>query len=144
MPVLETRYAEELCRVSKIITDDIEWRPRGNRWRLEARVLAPSLNEVLSLSGNIGKTNHGFTLLFGGEVIRRYDHTYTPHINPDGSKIRQPHKHSYDRMDGNQWVYVPNDIDPDESINNQLMQFLDEANIRLEGQYRLLLIERLP
>lgn len=112
--------------------------------RLQVRVLAPSLNEVLSLSGNIGKTNHGFTLLFGGEVIRRYDHTYTPHMNPDGSKIQQPHKHRYDQNAGNQWAYVPNDIDSNENINVQLMQFLDEANIRLEGQYKLLLIERLP
>jgi hypothetical protein len=138
--MLDQEKADKLSATPKVINEDLQWRPeRSGRYRLRAHVLAPLVKEVLELWGVIGKTNFSFTLLFEQLPIRRYDNS-ARHTTPDGEVITVPHKHTWDNVREDAPVYIPEEIDPNADLNEQLLQFLEEENIRLAGAYQRLML----
>jgi len=115
--MLKKDKADLLHHTPKIITTTLRWQLLGgNRYRIDARVLAPLENEVLKLSCNIGRSNYGFCLL-------------------------NPHKHIWDEETEDDKVFIPSDIDPSTSVDDQLLAFLKEENIDPQGGYQRLLLK---
>lgn len=132
--------ADLLSHTPKVITDRLQWRAEDNhRHRLEARVLAPGVNEVLKLVGNIGRTNYGFTLLFENYPIRKLN-KHHKHKKPNGECVYdEVHKHTWDEVHRDRDCYIPNNINPDSDINDIFLAFLEEENIELTEPYQRIL-----
>ena len=126
-----------LLAQDKIITANIRWHSIGGKhsenYRLEATVLAPSSNTALRFTGRKGKRNRSFALLFGGDPIKMIT-VHAVHCNPDGTRIREPHKHTWDETYEDRQAYVPDDISFGD-INREFQDFLKQCNIRLLGTY---------
>ncbi|MBN1287278.1 MAG: hypothetical protein JXB47_17900 [Anaerolineae bacterium] len=135
MTIIDRKMADMLSETPKIISEDVVWKSmRGGRYRLKVPVLAIKINEVLELWGNVGVTNYGFSLAFQNITIRRYDNN-PKHPLPSGEVLTVPHKHIWDEINESAEAYIPQDIDPNADINDQLLQFIEEENIRLIGEY---------
>ena len=140
--MLKKEKADLLHSTPKIITVPVRWQLlAGDRYRLDIRVLAPEENEVLKLSCNVGKTNHGFCLLYQNHPIRKYTKHYEHTSWSTGEKFTEPHKHIWDEDCEDDKAYVPTDIDPNASIEEQFIAFLKEENIDPQGGYQPLLIK---
>lgn len=64
----------------------------------------------------------------------RWDNS-TPHTNPDGEVIDEPHKHYWDEEYEDRFAYPVDDIATDD-VDQAFMDFLDECNIELQGSYQ--------
>ena len=126
--------ANDLLREDKVIWANLAWSPDGINIRLEAKVLGLESEEILTLRGTIGRKNRSFVLLYQNTPIRKYN-VHAFHRDPvTHERVTQPHKHWWDDEWEDRRVYIPNDIrigDP----NNELMDFLQECNIALRGNY---------
>ncbi len=135
--MLSKAEAEALLAEEKLITANIRWQPlkskSGRRYRFEVVVLVPSRNVALKLHGQVAKTNRSFVLIFGGDPIRKYT-VHAKHRNPDGTVIREPHKHLWDEVNEDGYAYIPKDITPGDP-NREFVDFLKQCNIRLLGSY---------
>jgi hypothetical protein len=129
MPELHEDRANELSKLPKIINEQVIWH------KLKVRVIAPDIKETLQVIGIIGKTNHSFTLLFQNLPIRRYCNQGR-HTSPDGQTVVGPHKHTWDQIHEDSYVYIPDDINPEANPYEQFLQFLSEQNIALNGDYQ--------
>jgi len=78
--------------MEKVIEEDWEWQRRGPNLEGEATVYC--LNEDVNLTLKAWKRrSYGFCLLYkSSKIVRRWDSS-TPHTNPDGEVITEPHKH---------------------------------------------------
>ncbi len=131
--------ADLLSRTPKVITEELQWRGQDNyRRRLEARVLAPELNEALKLVGFVGRTNYGFALLFKNHPIRKLN-KHHKHRNSNGKLVFGMHKHTWDEVNRDKDSYIPNDIDPNGDIDDIFLAFLEEENIELREPYQRVL-----
>ncbi|WP_420645661.1 hypothetical protein [Candidatus Leptofilum sp.] len=141
--MLDTDFANQLHETPKIIAEQVIWKPLpGDRYRIDVKVLAPELNEVLRLKCFYGKTNHSFAILYKNYPIRRYDYHPYHKSRSTGEIFRGSHKHIWERHTQNDKAYVPNDISPNWDINEQFMGFLSEENISLTGGYQNLMFSR--
>lgn len=139
--MLETDKAELLHRTPKIITTPITWVPQtGNRFRLEVKVLAPDLEEVLRLVGNIGNRTHSFVLLYQNYPIRKYTKHFRHKSHTTGEVFSKPHKHIWESESEDDKAYVPSDIDPSSEINDQFVAFLKEENITPQSGYQRVMV----
>ena len=123
--------AEEVLVEEKIITENLQWQRFSTNHRLDAGVLALASGRLLRLKGYVGRTNYSFTLLYNNSPIRKYT-VHHHHKNPSGEVIYGPHKHTWDDVDEDHWVYVPNNISTDNPYA-ALLDFLAECNITLHG-----------
>ncbi len=140
MGMLTTEEAERLVEAQKIVTILLQWKRCNNlSWRLEAKAVAPQTQDVFSLRGNIGRDNHSFVLLYKNHPIRKY----TKHLRHkfQGKIFTEPHKHTWDTDYGDKPAYIPNDIDPEASIDDQFISFCAECNIDIRGGYQRRLME---
>jgi hypothetical protein len=135
--MLTNAEASALLNEEKIITANIHWRSVGGKhsenYALEATVLAPSRNVTLRLVGHKGKRNRSFALLYGGDPIKMIT-AHHLHRNPDGKKIKKPHKHVWDEKYEDRKAYIPDDISFGD-INREFQDFLKQCNIKLLGTY---------
>jgi len=137
--ILDRARADLLSRTPKVITEKLQWHGQDDRRRrLEARVLAPELNEVLKLVGSVGHTNYGFVLLFENHPIRKLT-KHHKHRNSNGKLVFGMHKHTWDEVSRDKCCYIPNDIDPDGDIDDIFLAFLEEENIKLREPYQRVL-----
>jgi len=140
--MLKKDKAELLHRTPKIIPVMLRWQLlAGNRYRIDARVLAPEENEVLKLSCNVGKTNFGFCLLYQNHPFRKYTKHFEHKSWSTDEKFREPHKHIWDEDTEDDKAYMPTDINPKSSLDDQLFAFLKEENIVPQGGYQPLLLK---
>ena len=130
--------AEAILAEDKVIGVNLTWRGIGRGHRLEAKVLSVDSGAVLSLRGYVGVKNRSYALLYQNTPIRKYT-VHDRHRNPaTGEVVLGPHKHTWDDEWADKIVYVPDDIrvgDP----NEELLDFLAECNIRLQGTYNQML-----
>ena len=126
--------SDQLVKSSKIISARIVWRPEGRNWRLRVKAFAEGSEESFDITGYIGRTNYGFALLYRNFVLRKFT-KHAPH-RIGGRVFGEPHKHVWDGETENRIAYVPDDIDPNDDINDQFMSFLKECSIRLVGEYQ--------
>jgi hypothetical protein len=139
--MLKKDKADLLHRTPKIITTSLRWQLiGGDRYRLDTRVLAPLENEVLKLSCNVGKSNYGFSLLYQNHPVRKYTKHFQHTSRSTGEKFIHPHKHTWDEETEDDKAFIPSDIDPATSIDDQLLAFLAEENIEPQGGYQRLLL----
>ena len=140
--------AEAILAEEKVITKNLRWVSRGPRLELDAAVgiIRPPDDPdepekpaaPLRLVGFIGKTNRSFALLYQNLPIRKYT-VHDHHTNPKtGEVVYGPHKHTWDDDWEDGLVYVPADIRSGD-VNEELIGFLNECNIRLEGAYQPLM-----
>jgi hypothetical protein len=123
--------AEEVLGEAKIITENLQWQRFSSSYRLDAGVLATTSGKLLRLKGYVGRTNFSFALLYNNSPIRKYT-AHHHHRNPSGEVIYGPHKHTWDDVDEDNWVYVPDNVRSD-NPNDALVDFLAECNITLQG-----------
>lgn len=131
----KSQEVEALVNGDKIIRANLKWKWVGH-WSLEAGVFVPITNELLSLRANVYRTNRSFVLLYKNRPIRKLT-IHHHHSNVDGQVIYGCHKHLWDEMYEDRLIYVPEDIrvgNPDA----ELMGFLVECKVRLEGTYEQL------
>ena len=123
-----------LLEEDKVIWVNLSWRIDGEIFRLEAKVLCLESEEILSLRGTVGKKNRSFVLLYQNTPIRKYT-VHAFHRDPvTRERVTQPHKHWWDDEWEDKRVYIPNDIRIG-NPNNELVDFLEECNISLRGNY---------
>ncbi len=143
------RFYEE----PKVIEDDISWKSEGSgRFVIkDVNIVSNVLhNEDIRLycTQNIFN-NFAFIIVYYGEekiVLVKYDKKIHP---PDfidkcsGNSITEPHKHYFKENcpGGIRKVIPSHEIDRND-VNRAFMQFLDECNIRLLGEYEKLSIIR--
>jgi hypothetical protein len=131
--VTEAR-ANCLLKEDKVIWANLSWRIDGEIFRLEAKVLCLESEEILSLRGTVGKKNRSFVLLYQNTPIRKYT-VHAFHRDPvTRERVTQPHKHWWDDEWEDKRVYIPNDIRIG-NANDELVDFLQECNISLRGNY---------
>lgn len=143
MPDPTRAEADEIIQQVKTIGEDVSWQAvpgcRTPRWHLRASIVAPQIHGTLRITGKYGKTNWAFTLLANDVPIRKLTyHRNAPHRNPDGTTIRDPHKHRWDEINRDREAYVPDDIDFSD-VNQAFLDFLHECNITLHGRYQQLI-----
>jgi hypothetical protein len=140
--LLTKEEADSVIAAQKVISANVSWHQRpsgvGRRFTLEASVLEPSTNILLKLYGRVGKKNYSFSLLYGGDVIRKYT-VHDRHHNPDCTWIEKPHKHLWDDINEDGYAYIPTDIDTSD-IHKAFTDFLKECNITLTGTYSPFLV----
>ena len=103
-------------------------------YRLEATVLAEESSELLKLRGYVGRSNRSFVLLYRNTPIRKYT-VHPVHIDHEtGERTTEPHKHTWDEVNQDRKVYLPNDIRIG-NANHELIDFLQECNITRRGAY---------
>ena len=126
--------ANSLLKEDKVIWANLSWRIDGEMVRLEAKVLCLESEEILSLRGTVGKKNRSFVLLYQNTPIRKYT-VHAFHRDPvTRERVTQPHKHWWDDEWEDKRVYIPNDIRIGDA-NDELVDFLQECNISLRGNY---------
>ena len=119
---------------SKVIAANLMWRFDHGGYRLEATVLAEESGELLSLRGYVGRRSRSFVLLYRNTPIRKYT-VHSQHIDHEtGERTTEPHKHTWDEINQDRKVYLPNDIRIGDA-NHELIDFLQECNITLRGAY---------
>lgn len=129
--------ADELIRTPKVVSVLVKWKPDGRlRWKLEATVLAVEQNELLKLCGAVGVRNHSFVLLYQNYPLRKYTKHAQHRDSRTGQLVREPHKHIWDENVGDTEVYIPDDINPEDEIDDQFRAFCKECNIDLAGGYQ--------
>lgn len=118
----------------KVIAANLVWRFDRRGYRLEATVLAVESSEVLRLRGYVGQTNRSLVLLYRNTPIRKYT-VHRLHIDHEtGEKTTEPHKHTWDEINQDRKIYLPDDIRVGDA-NDELIDFLQECNITLRGSY---------
>ena len=133
--------ANRLLEEDKVIWANLSWRIDGEIFRLEAKVLCLESEEILSLRGTVGKKNRSFVLLYQNTPIRKYT-VHAFHRDPvTRERVTQPHKHWWDDEWEDRRVYIPNDIRIGNS-NDELVDFLQECNISLRGNYTFRMFPR--
>ena len=133
--------ANRLLEEAKVIWANLSWRIDGEIFRLEAKVLCLESEEILSLRGTVGKKNRSFVLLYQNTPIRKYT-VHAFHRDPvTRERVTQPHKHWWDDEWEDRRVYIPNDIRIG-NPNDELVDFLQECNISLRGNYTFRMFPR--
>ena len=133
--------ANRLLKEDKVIWANLSWRIDGEIFRLEAKVLCLESEEILSLRGTVGKKNRSFVLLYQNTPIRKYT-VHAFHRDPvTRERVTQPHKHWWDDEWEDRRVYIPNDIRIG-NPNDELVDFLQECNISLRGNYTFRMFPR--
>ena len=142
MPNITKTEADAIIAEPKIISANLRWQPWHRGFRLNgltgAAVVASNSQQILKLTGYIGRKNRSLTLLFKNQRIRGYC-VKERHRNPDGQIINGPHKHSWEDVDEDNWTYVPTDVRSGD-VNVELLDFLTECNVHLTSSYQPLLI----
>ena len=131
--------ANQLLEEDKVIGANVTWRMDGNVCRLEATVLCIDSEQTLSLRGFYGKRNRSFALLYRNTPIRKYT-VHASHKHPVTRRVvKQPHKHWWDDEWEDRRVYIPTDMRIG-NLNEEFLDFLQECNIELRGNYAQLLL----
>ena len=134
MVMVTEAAANSLLKEDKVIWANLSWRIDGEMVRLEAKVLCLESEEILSLRGTVGKKNRSFVLLYQNTPIRKYT-VHAFHRDPvTRERVTEPHKHWWDDEWEDKRVYIPNDIRIGDA-NDELVDFLQECNISLRGNY---------
>lgn len=140
MGKLSTEEADRLVKAKKLVSASVSWKTSNNNsWRLEAKAVELETQEILSIKCYIGKDNYSFALLYKNYPIRKYTKHQRHKFN--GTVYDEPHKHTWDTEYGDKQVYIPKDIDPGASIDQQFFSFCNECNIELIGGYQQRLLE---
>jgi len=133
-------------REDKIVDTDVEWVLDGNRYTIKnIEILNETLDKKVTLHCWVNRyKKFGFTIVYNGEKdIVRYDKA----VHPPGYKnrcsdskegrVQEPHKHKFKEgcPKSLRIKIIPKDeINPDD-VNEAFFQFLNECNIRHEGEY---------
>ena len=126
--------ADAMLAEPKVIAANLLWRFDRRAYQLEATVLAEESGELLKLRGYVGRRNRSFVLLYRNAPIRKYT-VHRLHIDHEtGEKTTEPHKHTWDEINQDRKIYLPNDIRIG-NVNHELVDFLQECNIQLRGGY---------
>ena len=126
--------ADAMLAEPKVIAANPVWRFDRRGYRLEAAVLAEDSGELLKLRGYVGRSNRSFVLLYRNTPIRKYT-VHRLHIDHEtGEKTTEPHKHTWDEINQDRKIYLPDDIRIGDA-NHELIDFLQECNIALRGAY---------
>ena len=126
--------ADIMLAESKVIAANLVWRLDRRAYRLEATILAEESGELLKLRGYVGWRNRSFALLYRNTPIRKYT-VHPLHIDHEtGERTTEPHKHTWDEVNQDRKVYLPDDIRTGDA-NRELIDFLRECNITLRGAY---------
>lgn len=130
--------ADILVKSKKVVSASATWKSIGGAWRLETAVLEPKSDSILRLTGYIG-TNYSFSLLYRNYPIRMFTKHHKHMFQ--GEVYRVPHKHIWSEITETAEVYIPNDINPKDNINDQFLDFCKECNIDLKGGYQRVVYE---
>lgn len=126
--------ADTMLAEPKVIAAKLVWRFDRRGYRLEASVLAEESRELLKLRGYVGRRNRSFVLLYRNTPIRKYT-VHRLHIDHEtGQKTTEPHKHTWDEINRDRKIYLPDDIRIG-NANHELIDFLWECNITLRATY---------
>ena len=91
---------------------------------------------IFTLVGVVGRTNHSFALLDGTNVPLAKFTKHAPHVIA-GRLFDVPHKHIWDgETENSALTYIPDDINPEDDLNDQFISFCEECNIELLGNYQ--------
>lgn len=130
--------ADALVKARKVISASTCWKSVNGSWRLEATVLEPKSDSILRLTGYIG-TNYSFSLLYRNYPIRMFT-KHHKHLF-QSKEYRVPHKHIWDEVTETAEVYIPDDINPNDNINDQFLDFCRECSVELKGGYQPVVYE---
>jgi len=145
MPTSE-KFTAEMCErifaTPKYVASKIQWKASGSAVKFRAQVLTESEGLGLDLVGywnfspRYNRIIWGFNLSFRKHIVRQYDMA-KKHKNPgEHGKIIGPHKHKYSSSRIPRLAYKPDPPISDTNPNQSLMDFLQEANIKIPENYQ--------
>jgi hypothetical protein len=124
---------DEIHDMEKVMEEDWVWEKVGPNLIEEAKVYCINSDINLTLKG-WKREKYGFCLLYKNtRIVRRWDDS-TPHTNPDGTVIDEPHKHYWDEEYEDAFAYAVDDI-PTNDVDGAFKAFLEEEHIEHTGTY---------
>ena len=129
--------ADRAVNEPKVIRENLRWRSESGRWKLEATVFASRSQTFLKLTAVVAR-QRSYSLLCNNVTLRRLCAKRRRHRNPDGQYILGTHKHRHTDDFSDRDAYKPQAVrigDP----NEELMDFLEECNVTVEGTYQSLM-----
>ena len=129
--------ADRAISEAKVIRENLTWRSEGGRFKLEGTVFAPTSQTLLKLLAVVGR-QRSYSLLCNNVTLRRLCAKKRRHRNPDGQYVQGTHKHRHTDDFGDREAYKPPNVRIGEP-NEELMDFLEECNITIEGTYQSLM-----
>jgi len=90
----------------------------------------------LRLYGRFNPRTGNYTFIFfhGRLNLRRLD-VGKRHHNPECDNVGSVHKHKWTDRFRDKWAYEPSDIQDSASIRENLLKFLAQCNITLDGHF---------
>jgi len=123
---------DRLYEMEKVIEDDWSWEVDGPTHRGEATVYCKGSKAKLTLKA-WKRRSYGFCLLYkSSKIVRRWDDSR--HRNPDGRIIDGSHKHKWHPQYEDNLAYPVDDVATND-VDEAFIDFLDECNIELRGDY---------
>lgn len=128
---------DQIYDMDKVLEEDWQWEHRGSNIRGEGVVQC--LDEELYLTLKAWKRKetdkYAFSLLYKtSKTVRRWDKS-TPHKNPDGEVLEDPHKHYWTEEHEDGFAYPVDDVTTS-NFDEAFFDFLEESNIEHNGQYQ--------
>jgi hypothetical protein len=123
---------QEFLSLDKLVVGQLKWKPlRGKsvtRYRME--FFGQSANKKFHFRVVASKCFRNFSvcMLIGNQAVTMYTEHFE-HKNPDGTKVREPHKHRYTDEHGMRETYIPSDVDKHANYSIKLLQCLKEWNV---------------
>lgn len=128
---------DHIYDLEKSLQGSWEWEVRPECLVGESEILCLGEDYDVSLKGwcNVNRPDlYEFSLMYErSTVIRRWDNN-TRHTIPGGERCDGPHKHRWTEKHEDRVVYEVDDVAIDD-IDQAFNDFLDECNIRFEGDY---------
>ncbi len=145
---------EKFYHEDKVIVDDIIWKKRNGIYETDHIPIHSNIleEELVTLKCKVDKyNNYSFNIIFKKTItLVRYDKKIHPPTFVDkcsGEKLDEPHKHKFRKgcKRNLQAKIIPANEISRNDVNMALMQFLNECNIRLEGNYTpIIMVQREP
>jgi len=133
----------------KVIVEDIGWKIKKGIYETDHTPIISSIleEETITLKCKVDKYNkYAFNIIFRKTIpLVRYDkkiHGGNFVDRCSGQKLDEPHKHKFKKgckKDLEAKIISDAEISRDD-VNKALLQFLEECNIRLEGNYNPLVL----
>jgi len=143
----ETEIDELLLNADMKINTKIRWKHKKNSNHFEFKIKIDTENEKLkgnlTLIGTKNKSYSGYSyaLLFEKERVRGLDpnptKTHSFIYKGKRHKTKGIHKHKYSDEIYDNYSYKPDDISEPLNLEKSFYEFLDECNIKFDGEFEL-------
>jgi hypothetical protein len=143
--IISKQESEHIIESEKFIESSFEWKKDSNRdyvfeFRIPIKTSISGIKLFMKGSVNVALSRTTFALICNNAArIKALDIGGREHPNRCPNHkiewIGSKHKHSWQDCCGDKWAYVPDDITDNAPVEQTFWEFLDECNIRYDGEF---------